>query len=209
MKDGLSDPEIKHLQFYTSETIILRRAAAESERALSPQHQFRMINGTLVEEVVIPAGTPGVVVSVDALGLVLSFEDSDATLRFFAVKPDTITPPGRAKERVNHFTRTTVDTNETTEYWTVGRRLPNTSVIADQYLLASSVTPWQWRAAESCWVGEQKYGTHTFSEEGESAHAFLEIDPAGLEAIEKSRRHKVVMGRRLPQPSTADDGESR
>jgi hypothetical protein len=79
----LEPSELARLQFYVSDTITLRREVNEGSRAVSSAHRLVLIEGKTVEEVVIPAGTPGVVAQVDDGALDVSFEPGEY-LRFRA-----------------------------------------------------------------------------------------------------------------------------
>ncbi len=79
----LGPSELARLQFYVSDTITLRREVNEGSRAISSAHRLVLVEGKTVEEVVIPAGTPGVVTQVDEGTLDVSFEPGEH-LRFRA-----------------------------------------------------------------------------------------------------------------------------
>jgi len=69
----LSDDEVTQLQFYTSHDIKLRREAKSKARRID-DGTLKLRSGTKIEEVFIPANTPGVVVSVDPGAIEVSFE---------------------------------------------------------------------------------------------------------------------------------------
>jgi len=80
---GLTDADVGRLQLYTSDTIVLRREVVvqkrdESERALAIRDELK------VEEVVIPAGTPGVAIRAAGDAILVSFsrEQPDRALWF-------------------------------------------------------------------------------------------------------------------------------
>lgn len=71
----LSDDEVKDLQFYTSHQITLRREVQSEDREITPGHKLRLISGKSVDEVVIPARTPGVALRVSKRMISVSFVD--------------------------------------------------------------------------------------------------------------------------------------
>lgn len=81
---GLTDDEVKNLQFYTSHGITLRREIESGGRKITPGHKLLLISGKQIEEVVIPAKTPGVAVKVGPRALAVSFEPGTSLV--FTVK---------------------------------------------------------------------------------------------------------------------------
>lgn len=80
----LTDGEVKDLQFYSSHQITLRREVQSQDRQITPGHKLRLVSGRSVEEVVIPAKTPGVAMRVSAHAISVSFVTGtslDFTLR--------------------------------------------------------------------------------------------------------------------------------
>lgn len=73
VEHDLSDDEVSQLQFYTSHDIKLRREVKSKGRRID-DGTLKLRSGTRVEEVFIPANTPGVVVSVDPGSIEVSFE---------------------------------------------------------------------------------------------------------------------------------------
>lgn len=69
----LSEDEVKNLQFYSSHQITLRREAQSQDRQITPGHKLRLVSGKSVEEVVIPAKTPGVALRVTPRVISVSF----------------------------------------------------------------------------------------------------------------------------------------
>lgn len=69
----LGKEELAGLQYYTSHDITLRREITKDGRRIHG-HRLVLTSGKTVEEVVIPAGTPGVAVGVEADRLAISFE---------------------------------------------------------------------------------------------------------------------------------------
>lgn len=70
---NLTHDEVKNLQFYSSHEITLRREVQSQDSQVTPGHKLRLISGKSVEEVVIPARTPGVAVSVTPKVISVSF----------------------------------------------------------------------------------------------------------------------------------------
>lgn len=83
-----TEAELKKIQFYLSDDLVLRRAAPDANTEISAG-SIRIINGERVEEVVIPRATPGVMVfSPKANRLAISFEEgSDQRFLMFGPNP--------------------------------------------------------------------------------------------------------------------------
>lgn len=75
-KYKLTDDELKQLQFYVSHDIILTRTEAQEKSKKTEDGQLKIEEGRSSEEVVIKAGTPGVVEKIiDQNRIAVSFED--------------------------------------------------------------------------------------------------------------------------------------
>lgn len=86
-QNGWGEREVKRIQFYTSDAIVLRHDLARNETSIQ-SGRIKTIDGRRVEEVVIPARTPGVVVEALEDGrLAVSFEISDRYYLTFGVNP--------------------------------------------------------------------------------------------------------------------------
>lgn len=84
IEHALGAKDLEKLQFYASDTIVLRREIPSGERRVTDGHKLVVVNGRTIEEVTIPAKTPGVVVGVEDGALLVSFEHG-TSLRFVAV----------------------------------------------------------------------------------------------------------------------------
>jgi hypothetical protein len=69
---------LQGLQFFVSRDIVLRREVDTSEHRVTSDHVYRFVDGKLVEEIRVPAGTPGVVTKVEPNRLLVSFEEEGA-----------------------------------------------------------------------------------------------------------------------------------
>ncbi len=74
----LGTGELKQLQFFVSQDIVLRRIVDTSEHGVTETHAYRAVQGELREEIVLPAGTPGLVTKVEGDTLWVSFEEDGA-----------------------------------------------------------------------------------------------------------------------------------
>ena len=74
----LGADELKSLQFYVSEDIVLRRVEDTSQHQVTEAHAYRAIDGTLREVIELPRGTPGLVTKVEGSTLWVSFEEDGA-----------------------------------------------------------------------------------------------------------------------------------
>lgn len=82
-----SKEDIKNIQFYTSDRIVLNRQLKSNETEIV-SGKIKMVDGKRVEQIIIKKGTPGVVVALpDAERLAVSFEISDAYYLTFGVNP--------------------------------------------------------------------------------------------------------------------------
>jgi hypothetical protein len=81
---GLTDEEVKNLQFYVSHDVTLRREVESGGRKVTPGHKLLLISGKQIEEVVIGAKTPGVAVKVGPRAIAVSFQPGTALI--FAIK---------------------------------------------------------------------------------------------------------------------------
>jgi hypothetical protein len=71
---GMDERTLQQVQFYVSKDIILQRDLGDSETTISGG-RIKMINGRRVEEVVVLAGTPGVLITMPGDDrLAISFE---------------------------------------------------------------------------------------------------------------------------------------
>jgi hypothetical protein len=78
---GLSDADVKNLQFYVSQKITLQHEMASGEKGITPGHSLRSVNNRQVEEVIVERKTPGIVEKSDWQTLSVSFEEG-ARLQF-------------------------------------------------------------------------------------------------------------------------------
>lgn len=70
-----SESELKRIQFYLSEDIVMRRELSGSRSEIT-SGEIKMVDGRQVEEVVIRKGTPGVLLFLPEKGrFAISFED--------------------------------------------------------------------------------------------------------------------------------------
>ena len=85
----LKDNELKSLQFYTSHNIILNRGERSEKEQTTEEGTLTIKSGNYVEQVIIKAGTPGIVEKViDRNRIVVSFEvGENKYLEFGATNP--------------------------------------------------------------------------------------------------------------------------
>ena len=73
---------MQRVQFYVSKDIVLQRDVGERETAIE-NGRIKMVNGRRVEEIIIPAGTPGVMMEMpgeDKLAISFEASSNDALL---------------------------------------------------------------------------------------------------------------------------------
>lgn len=78
---GLEDEQLKNLQFYVSRDIVLRRDVDTSEYSVTEDATYVVVNGRLVDEIILPEWTPGLIVKATKKALWLSFE-KEGSLKF-------------------------------------------------------------------------------------------------------------------------------
>jgi hypothetical protein len=106
---SLTRDELKNLQYYTSNTITLRRELESGGKQITGNHKLVIVAGKTIEEVVIESRTPGIAVAVSDHSITVSF-DQGTSLEFvasgtggnrpseaFATPPDPF--PGNNPER--------------------------------------------------------------------------------------------------------------
>lgn len=86
-KQKWSQDDLQRIQFYTSDDIVLTRTISDGETKIT-EGKIRIINGKKVQQIVIRAKTPGVLVIMpkeDRFGI--SFEDDDQAYLMFGPNP--------------------------------------------------------------------------------------------------------------------------
>ncbi|MBK6520741.1 MAG: DNA-directed RNA polymerase [Polyangiaceae bacterium] len=102
----LEAKHLKNLQFYNSHEIKLRREFDRAGGHVTPGHKLLVIAGKQIEEVVIEAHTPGVILDVSETTLKVSFEEGsfmEFSLRGSSPYGDPVVQHGRFAEPPNPF----------------------------------------------------------------------------------------------------------
>ena len=86
-KYNLNDEQLKHIQFYLSDPIVLQHKVVDGTSTQVSGGKIKIINGEKVEEIIIPSGTPGVLVRNDSGKLEISFEKGDDHFLRFGPNP--------------------------------------------------------------------------------------------------------------------------
>ncbi|MBK8257454.1 MAG: DNA-directed RNA polymerase [Polyangiaceae bacterium] len=201
MQHRLTDDEVRNLQFYSSHQITLRREASSQDRQVTPGHKLRLISGKSVEEVVIPAKTPGVAARVTSRSIAVSFVEGTSlefavgsrsvplgswgdSLKPFAVAEGTYAP--RAAVRSNLFGQYAEPPNNGHPVKVVGPSIPPPSVMED-------LTGGYFLAAEPS--GQVSFAGQLWEGVDDTIRAHLLIDSDKLEETEE--RRTVLPGVRL------------
>lgn len=79
MKLAAYNVDVRRVQFYIDQKLVLTRAL-DSAKAEVASGTVRFINGKLINEIVIPAYTPGIIESADLNGVRVSFESGNSFL---------------------------------------------------------------------------------------------------------------------------------
>jgi len=83
-KYNLSHDDLRHIQFYNSEDIVLTRYEASSSEKTTDKGALNLNYGKQVDQVIIKAGTPGKVVqTLEGNRLAVSFEPDDSKFLVF------------------------------------------------------------------------------------------------------------------------------
>ena len=98
----LGSEELKNLQYYVSSDITLRRDFRREEGEISKSHKLVTKEGGLMEEVVIPAGTPGIATEVGETSLGVSFEPGSSLM--FGSPPTDRDPERKYKLSAKRWT---------------------------------------------------------------------------------------------------------
>ena len=77
------DAELKNIQYYLSEDIVLTRELSSNESTVTSGHSIKIVNNKRVEEIIFRAGTPGIATFVGEDYFEISFEKGQ-TLFFWA-----------------------------------------------------------------------------------------------------------------------------
>jgi len=75
-KHNWAEQDLKRIQFYTSDPIVLQRKITEGGTEIS-SGKIKMVNGEKVEEIIIRAATPGILVREANGKFIISFENGD------------------------------------------------------------------------------------------------------------------------------------
>ena len=76
IRNQVGDDGLKQLQLYVSSDIILQRILKSEESGVTKTHILRVDKGLKMEEVIIAASTPGVIVKADGKRILVSFEEA-------------------------------------------------------------------------------------------------------------------------------------
>lgn len=86
-KQNWSQDDIKRIQFYTSRDIVLTRSVSEGDTKIT-EGKIRIINGRKVQQIIIKARTPGVLVLMPKDDrFAISFENDDNAYLMFGPNP--------------------------------------------------------------------------------------------------------------------------
>jgi hypothetical protein len=175
-RNGLSNEDLKNLQYYISRKIVLRRELESGGKEITGAHQLVIVSGKRVEEVVIEELTPGVAVGVGPETLAVSFEPG-SFLTFTPQHGDRLTAQARGDfaEGPNPFPANDGDHRE------LANPFPG-SLGPGRYTLATD--------ARSI-----NYQGRSFDVVGESVEATLLIDARSLKQVSTTRQ--IAPGMRL------------
>lgn len=78
---NIGEEQVKQIQFYLSDDIVMQRQLSATETTIT-EGELKIVGGREVQEIVIPAGTPGVVTGLSGNILHVSFDANGEYLRF-------------------------------------------------------------------------------------------------------------------------------
>ena len=76
IRNQVGEDDLRRLQMYVSSDIVLQRMLKSEESGVSRNHTLRIDKGRKLEEVIIAASTPGVIVKADEKRIWVSFESA-------------------------------------------------------------------------------------------------------------------------------------
>ena len=177
--NGLSDADVKKLQFYVSDTITMRREITRGGRQITGNHKLIVVSGKTIEEVVIEKGTPGVATSVEGNVIRVSFEPG-SSLPFLleGAEPDQPVQAQPSSGAPNPFPG-----NAGAEPEPKPDLFSTSGSTVNRFLLGVSS------------AGTVDFQKLAFGVDGDSLRAHLLIDAEALEDVVETRR--VLRGVRL------------
>lgn len=184
---GLTDADLKNLQFYVSHRITLRRELESGGRQVTGNHKLLLVSGKTIEEVVVEEKTPGIVVAIGNGVLSISFEQGSSLEFTVAGSGDggrVSSPrpaPGGFAEPPDPFPGNSPRRQPDPEPEPLA---PSPDSLTGNYWLAVGPT------------GRLTYQGKLFEPVEETSQAHLLIDAESLEEVVESR--KVLPGVRLP-----------
>ncbi len=174
---SLTRDELKNLQYYTSNTITLRRELESGGKQITGNHKLVVVAGKTIEEVVIESKTPGIAIAVSDHSITVSF-DQGTSIEFVA----SGSGGSRTTEQFASPPPDPFPGNNNPE-----RREP------EPVLLQGYFGPYSLATSPS---GQVIFQGKTFEAVGDSLRAHLMI---GGESFEETvKQHKTLPGMRLP-----------
>jgi hypothetical protein len=177
-QQGLTNEELKNLQWYVSHRITLRRELESGGRQVTGSHKLLVVSGKNIEEVVIEEHTPGIALAVADGTITVSFEQG-SSLDFSAQsgRLSSSEPQRSFAEAPDPFPGNNPDKPPPPPAVASG-------LFSGNYFMV--IEP----------GGKVKFQTREFDAVEESFQAHLMIDSDTLDEVVKNR--KVLKGLRLP-----------
>ncbi len=101
-QNDLREAELRNLQFYLSDDVVLRREASSTGRQVTPGHKLILLSGKTVEEVVLEEHTPGVVTKLGEGWMTVDF-GADTKLEFAVHGTEPVTDGALALRQDGRF----------------------------------------------------------------------------------------------------------
>lgn len=75
----LTDTDLKNVQYYTSARIVMQRELLEEDiSGVTEGHTIRRVQGRLIEEIIIPKGTPCIALDMADSSIAAAFEPNES-----------------------------------------------------------------------------------------------------------------------------------
>lgn len=176
-QQGLTNEELKNLQWYVSHRVTLRRELGSGGRQVTGTHKLLVVSGKNIEEVVIEEHTPGIALNITEGTITVSFEQG-SSLDFSAQSGRLSSEPQRGfAEPPDPFPGNTPDRPPSGPATASG-------LFSGNYFMV--IEP----------GGKVRFQTREFEAVEDSFQAHLMIDSDTLDEVVENR--KVLKGLRLP-----------
>ena len=178
VQHGLTNDDLKNLQFYVSHKVTLRRELSSDDKQVTASHKLLLLSGRTNEEVVVEEKTPGVATEVGDRYLSISFETGSSLVFAIGGERPSGAPSLSVGPEPNPFPGNEGGSSREPEPF------PSSGTFGGKYLLVVDHG------------GRIPFQGKLFTAVEDSLQAHLLIDAETLERVVDNR--KVLPGVRLP-----------